>query len=75
MPLSGGRGSALGMVMGALILTITGSLLYFADVSSFYQSIIDGLILLAVVGSGSARTWIRDITGRTSWPSRTRQAA
>ncbi len=28
--------------MGALILTITASLLYFADVSSFYQSLIDG---------------------------------
>ena len=75
VPLSGGRGSALGVVMGALILTITGSLLYFADVSSFYQSIIDGLILLAVVGSGSARIWLRDITGSASWPSRTRQAS
>lgn len=75
VPLSGGRGSALGVVMGALILTITGSLLYFADVSSFYQSIIDGVILLAVVGSGSARSWLRDITGRTAWPSRTRPAA
>jgi ribose/xylose/arabinose/galactoside ABC-type transport system permease subunit len=49
------------VVVGALILTITGSLLYFAKVSSFYQSVIDGLILLAVVGSGSARQWIRDI--------------
>lgn len=57
VPLSGGRGSATGVVMGALILTLTGSLLYFADVSSFYQSIIDGLILLAVVGSGAARDW------------------
>jgi ribose/xylose/arabinose/galactoside ABC-type transport system permease subunit len=61
VPLTGGRGTALGVVMGALILTITGSLLYFAKVSSFYQSVIDGLILLAVVGSGSARQWIRDI--------------
>jgi ribose transport system permease protein len=61
VPLVGGRGTALGVVMGALILTLTGSLLYFADVSSFYQSIIDGLILLAVVGSGSAREWIASI--------------
>lgn len=71
VPLSGGRGSALGVVMGALILTITGSLLYFADVSSFYQSIIDGVILLAVVGSRSTWDWIRDISGMRSWPSRT----
>ncbi len=47
--------------MGALILTITGSLLYFAGVSSFYQSVIDGLILLAVVGSAAARQWIRGL--------------
>jgi ribose transport system permease protein len=61
VPLAGGRGTALGVVMGALILTITGSLLYFADVSSFYQSVIDGAILLAVVGSGATRDWIRSI--------------
>jgi ribose transport system permease protein len=62
VPLAGGRGTALGVVMGALILTITGSLLYFADVSSFYQSVIDGAILLAVVGSGATRDWLRAIT-------------
>jgi ribose/xylose/arabinose/galactoside ABC-type transport system permease subunit len=61
VPLSGGRGTALGVAMGALILTITGSLLYFADISSFYQSVIDGLILLAVVGSGATRDWLRSI--------------
>jgi ribose transport system permease protein len=61
VPLSGGRGAAVGVVMGALILTITGSLLYFADISSFYQSVIDGMILLAVVGSGGAREWLRSI--------------
>jgi ribose transport system permease protein len=49
------------VAMGALILTITGSLLYFADISSFYQSVIDGLILLAVVGSGATREWLRSI--------------
>lgn len=61
VPLSGGRGTALGIAMGALILTITGSLLYFANVSSFYQSVIDGAILLAVVGSGATRDWIRSV--------------
>jgi ribose transport system permease protein len=61
VPLAGGRGTAVGVVMGALILTITGSLLYFADISSFYQSVIDGLILLAVVGSGPTREWLHSI--------------
>jgi len=61
VPLSGGRGTALGVVSGALILTITGSLLYFAEISSFYQSVINGAILLAVVGSGGTRDWLRAI--------------
>ena len=56
--LSGGAGNALGVVMGALIVTIIGSLLYFANISSFYQSIVNGVILLAVVGSPSMRHWI-----------------
>jgi len=55
VPLTGGRGTPVSVVMGALILTITASLLYFADVSSFYQSLIDGTILLIVVGSSGVR--------------------
>lgn len=55
VPLTGGRGTPIAVVMGALILTITASLLYFADVSSFYQSLIDGTILLIVVGSSGVR--------------------
>jgi ribose transport system permease protein len=62
VPLSGGRGTAIGVVMGALILTITSSLLYFSDISSFYQSIIDGVILLTIVGSGAAHGWFRSIS-------------
>lgn len=51
----GGRGSPVGAVMGALTLTIIGSLLYFANLSSFYQSLINGLILVAVVGFATVR--------------------
>lgn len=64
VPLVGGAGGALGVVMGALIVTIIGSLLYFAHLSSFYQSIINGVILLAVVGSRSVRYWIGMQLGR-----------
>ncbi len=59
VPLVGGRGSALAVVMGALILTIINSLLYFAQVSSFYQSLISGLILLVVVGTAGGRDYVR----------------
>jgi ribose transport system permease protein len=67
VPLLGGRGTALGVTMGALTLTITGSLLYFADISSFYQSVIDGVILLVVVGSSGMRDWLRNLTGVGPW--------
>jgi ribose transport system permease protein len=61
VPLTGGRGSPLAVVMGALILTMTASLLYFADVSSFYQSLIDGCILLVVVGSSGTRRFLQGL--------------
>lgn len=58
VPLKGGKGTALGVTMGALILTITGSILYYAGISSFYQSLIDGVILLVIVSSGAIRNFI-----------------
>jgi ribose transport system permease protein len=64
IPLVGGRGSPLAVIMGALILTITASLLYFAQVSSFYQSLINGLILLVVVGSPGTRDYIAGLVRR-----------
>ncbi len=53
--ITGGRGSTTGAVFGALTLTIIGRLLYFANLSSFYQSLINGLILIAVVGLATVR--------------------
>lgn len=64
IPLSGGRGAPVSVAMGALILTITASLLYFAQVSSFYQSLINGLILLVVVGSPGARDYVAGLMRR-----------
>jgi ribose transport system permease protein len=54
--LTGGRGRPSGVIVGALILTVVGSLLYFAGISSFYQSMITGIILVAVAAGGSI-TW------------------
>jgi ribose transport system permease protein len=58
VPLIGGRGTVIGVVMGALILTIIGSLLYFANLSSFYQSLFNGIILIVVVSLGTIRGWV-----------------
>jgi ribose transport system permease protein len=64
VPLVGGRGSAIGVVMGALTLSIIGSLLYFANLSDFYQSLINGVILIVVVGVAAVRgrVW-KDVVG------------
>jgi ribose transport system permease protein len=51
--LSGGRGRPSGVVIGALVLTVVGSLLYFSGISSFYQSMITGIILVAVAAGNS----------------------
>lgn len=59
--ITGGRGSTTGAVFGALTLTIIGRLLYFANLSSFYQSLIYGMILIGVVGLASVRQ------GVTNW--------
>lgn len=56
VPLVGGRGSAFAVVVGALLLTITASLLYFAGVTSFYQSLINGLILFAIAALPALRS-------------------
>jgi len=58
VPLIGGRGSPIGVTMGALTLSIIGSLLYFANLSDFYQSLINGVILVVVVGAVAARDMI-----------------
>ncbi|HTW28127.1 MAG TPA: ABC transporter permease [Acetobacteraceae bacterium] len=58
VPLIGGRGSPVGVVMGALTLNIIGSLLYFANLSDFYQSLINGVILIAVVAAAALRSWV-----------------
>lgn len=56
--LLGGRGNVWGVVSGSIILSIIGGLIYFAGISSFYQDLIQGLILLTAVAISSFR-WSR----------------
>lgn len=51
--LMGGRGSAAGSIAGALVLSLLVSLLYFTGVSSFYQDLLQGAILLVAVALSS----------------------
>lgn len=49
----GGRGSALGAVAGALILTILVNVLFFAGIDPLYQPFFEGLFLLVAVLLGA----------------------
>ncbi len=53
---TGGRGSALGAIAGALALTLVIDVLFFAGIDPLYQSLFQGLFLVVAVllGSGAA---------------------
>ena len=50
--LSGGRGSAVGSIFGAVILGLVGSVVFFAGVPFEYQNLVQGLIVLAALAGG-----------------------
>jgi ribose transport system permease protein len=51
--LFGGRGGLVGTVIGALILTIIGNLVFVLQISSFWQPVTSGVILLFAVLASS----------------------
>lgn len=51
--LFGGRGNLLGMVIGAFILTLIGNLVFVLRVSSYWQPVMSGAILLIAVLASS----------------------
>ncbi len=50
--LSGGHGSAVGSIFGAVILGLVGSVVFFAGVPFEYQNLVQGLIVLAALAGG-----------------------
>jgi ribose transport system permease protein len=51
--LFGGRGNLLGTVIGAFILTLIGNLVFVLRVSSYWQPVMSGVILLVAVLASS----------------------
>ena len=51
--LFGGRGHLVGTIIGAFILTIIGDLVFALRVSSYWQPVMAGLILLGAVLASS----------------------
>lgn len=63
VPLMGGRGVVIGPVLAAFFLSIIVSVLFAAGVSPFYQSVVQGGLLILVLSIGSfralrARNWL-----------------
>lgn len=50
--LQGGRGSAIGSILGAFMLRLIGNLLFLFGVSSYFTSIVTGLVLLGALALG-----------------------
>ena len=48
-PLTGGRGGVLGTLLGVLLVQTLNNVLNFLDISTFYQWMIQGLIVIAAV--------------------------
>jgi ribose transport system permease protein len=53
--LAGGRGGVLGTLLGVYLISLLNNLLNFLDVSTFYQWIIQGLIIITAVAINSER--------------------
>lgn len=53
--LAGGRGGVLGTFLGVLLVTMLNNLLNFVNVSSYYQWVIQGLIIIIAVGFHTAK--------------------
>ena len=68
--LGGGRGGPVGSIFGAYILMIVVNILLVLNVSAYYQSVVEGLILiLAVLGTSISRksTLARQIRSGITW--------
>lgn len=53
--LAGGRGGVLGTFLGVLLVTMLNNLLNFVNVSSYYQWVIQGLIIIIAVSIHTAK--------------------
>ena len=52
----GGKGSIWGTVIGVLFLGVVQNVMTLADISSFWRQAVNGVLLIAAVGVGVARS-------------------
>ena len=54
--LSGGRGSVYFALVGALILSFVNKIIFFANISSAYQTLVGGMIVIVAIAASQAYT-------------------
>jgi ribose transport system permease protein len=66
--LTGGRGSILGAIFGALALGLLNNVLFFANLSSYWQVFFKGLIIVVSLSLGAVPTLMK--SRRRAWNAR-----
>lgn len=64
MAFSGGRGSYVGAIMGGIILGLLINIIYFANITSFYQEFMKGVIIIIALLIGAVPRLRRSISRR-----------
>ena len=54
--LAGGKGSAIGCIVGALILGIITNLLNLLNINTYYQFVLQGVLLIATLSISALRS-------------------
>lgn len=59
--LTGGRGSVYMAIVGALILSFVGRIIFFADIPNAYQTLVSGIIIIAAIAGPAYVTLKREL--------------
>ena len=59
--LTGGRGSIAGAIIGAMILGLINNIIFYAQISAFYQGFAKGMVILVALCVGGVPQWLKNL--------------